>query len=263
MAWSKNRHTYFLVYLTDRMTNTIIYNTGLWRFLLLGWLWMGTLVAGLAQNDASRAYQAAPLGIERSFDAQTWKKQSKDLRYTVRSNSRVVEPKRNNTAPNTVNRPRSGMTAKEVSRFLLILLGLGVVIFILYRLVGGNAVLANRSIERRTPVRLEDIESNLHEADVESFLDKAIRQENYRLAIRLYYLAIIKKLSEKGYIHWKKEKTNGHYLREMRQNKHPETKSFRDVTRVFERVWYSTMPFDGGQFKEVRLGFNELLQTLK
>lgn len=231
--------------------------------MLLGLLWGGLILSVYAQNDATRAYQEAPLIVERSFDTETWKKQSKGLRYTVRAKSQVIEPERPNVAPISLDTPQSGMTAKSISRFLLILLGLSIVIFIFYRLVGGNAVLTNRSIERRTPVRLEDIETNLHEADVESFLDKAIREENYRLAIRLYYLAIIKKLSQKGYIQWKKEKTNGHYLREMRQNKHPETKKFRDVTRVFERVWYSTIPFDGGQFKEVRLSFNELLQTLK
>lgn len=245
------------------MTNHTIYTTWLLRCLLLGLLWSGLVLGAVAQNEETEAYQNAPLLVDRSFDQNTWKQESKGLRYTVQSNSRVIEPERNNAGQAPINRPRGSLTAKDVSRLILILLGLGVVMFIIYRLVGGNAVLANRSIERRAPVRLEDIESNLHEADVESFLDKAIREENYRLAIRLYYLAIIKKLSEKGYIQWKKEKTNGHYLREMRQNKHPETKNFRDVTRVFERVWYSAIPFDGGQFKEVRLSFNELLQTLK
>lgn len=245
------------------MTNTILYHTRLLRLMLLSLLWSGLILSVYAQNDATRIYQEAPLIVERNFDMKTWKEQSKGLHYTVRAKSQVIEPERPNVTPPTINTPQSSMTAEGVSRFLLMLLMLGVVIIIIYRLVGGNVVLSNRSIERRTPMRLEDIETNLHEADVESFLDKAIREENYRLAIRLYYLAIIKKLSQKGYIQWKKEKTNGHYLREMRQNKHPETKSFRDVTRVFERVWYSTIPFDGGQFKEVRLSFNELLQTLK
>lgn len=245
------------------MTNHTVHLTPLLRLMLLGILWSGLILSAVAQNDETRAYQEAPLIVDHSFDQKTWKKESKGLRYTVKANSRVIEPERPNTGSGAVNRPRGTLSAKDISRFLLFLLGLGVVVFIIYRLVGGNAVLANRSIERRAPVRLEDIESNLHEADVESFLDKAIREENYRLAIRLYYLAIIKKLSAKGYIQWKKEKTNGHYLREMRQNKHPETKNFRDVTRVFERVWYSTIPFDGGQFKEVRLSFNELLKTLK
>lgn len=235
-----------------------------YRFWSIGLLWCCLVVWSQAQNDATQAYQNEPLVVHEGFDNTTWKKEAGDLRYTVKPSSSVVKPEvAANPTRNRALGTGDGIDGRTLSRLLLILLGLGVVVFVIYRLVGGNAVLSNRSIERRTPVRLEDIETNLQNADVESFLDKAIRQQEYRLAIRLYYLAIIKKLSQKGYIHWRKEKTNGQYLQELRQKKHPKTKDFREVTRVFERVWYSTMPFDGGQFQEVRLGFNELLKTLK
>jgi hypothetical protein len=32
---------------------------------------------------------------------------------------------------------------------------------------------------------------------------------------------------------------------------------------MFEYVWYSNMAFDGGQFEEVRIDFNNLLQSIK
>lgn len=228
-------------------------------------LLLGSAVLAQAQtpvNDASRAYNNQPLGTTTPFQQGDWEQQTKGLKYTVRAQSEVISLEQNNTVNPPPRQVRGETDGRTVARMLLFLLGVLVVVFVIYRLVGGNAVLTNRNIQRR-PVRLEDIEKNLQEADVESFLDKAIREQKYRLAIRLYYLAIIKKLAEKGYIHWKKEKTNGQYLRELRKKKNAQAKAFREVTRVFERVWYSTMPFDGNQFKEVRLGFNELLNNIK
>ena len=227
-------------------------------------LWSLAALPSQAQdNDATKAYQAQPLVTNNGFDNATWQSKTKNLRYTVRAQSTVIRPQQVNNPPPPSGRRVNQIDGKALARTLLFLLGLILVVFVLYRLIGGNAVLTNRGIERRKPVRLEDIETNLQEADVESFLDKAIREGQHRLAIRLYYLAIIKQLAQKGYIQWKKEKTNGQYLRELRQRQYPKTKDFRDATRIFERVWYSTLPFDGGQFKEVRLNFDNLLNTLK
>lgn len=127
----------------------------------------------------------------------------------------------------------------------------------------GDAVLVNKEVKRRKPVTLAEIETNLQEADVEGFLKQALADKDYRLAIRLYYLAIIKELSAKGVIEWKKDKTNGHYMRELRSKNHPKLKDFRAVTRIFEYVWYSNMAFDGGQFEEVRINFKDLLASIK
>ena len=64
-------------------------------------------------------------------------------------------------------------------------------------------------------------------------------------------------------ITWKKDKTNGHYMNEMRRSNHPKLQEFRSVTRVFEYVWYSDTQFDGGKFEEVRTDFKSLLTALK
>ena len=50
---------------------------------------------------------------------------------------------------------------------------------------------------------------NLKEADIDSFLDDALRNQDYRLTVRLMYLNIIKSLANKELINWKIDKTNG------------------------------------------------------
>src|SRR5690606_20168955 len=55
---------------------------------------------------------------------------------------------------------------------------------------------------------VEDIEA----IDVETALERAIKEGNFRLAVRLYYLDLLKRLNETGVIVWKKDKTNRDYL---------------------------------------------------
>ena len=54
----------------------------------------------------------------------------------------------------------------------------------------------------------EKIEENIHESDLDKFIKQAESEEKYNLAIRLYYLAIIKELSLGKLIKWKRNKTN-------------------------------------------------------
>ena len=47
-------------------------------------------------------------------------------------------------------------------------------------------------------------EEHIYESDLDRFIREATEQGNYALAIRLYYLAIIKELSLNRTILWKK-----------------------------------------------------------
>ncbi len=226
----------------------------------LGLLFLLSQALWAQENDATALYQEQPISAQ-TFDASIWKNTSKDMKFSTKTKVKKV-PKRVDSTPMPVNNEVDQTTVFS-ARTLLLLLAMVLLVFVIYRAVAGNAILINKPIERRQPIALKDIETNLQEADVESFLAQALRDKDYRLAIRLYYLAIIKELSAKGLIEWKRDKTNGQYLRELRKKKYPQVSAFKGVTRVFEYVWYSNMAFDGGQFEEVRIDFNNLLQSIK
>lgn len=105
----------------------------------------------------------------------------------------------------------------------------------------------NKQIARDGAViTLDNLDDYLHETDLDRFLREALAQGNYPLALRLYYLQIIKNLSEKNAIRWSREKTNRDYLREMRG--HPLSEAFREATRIYERVWYGNRPLSAEEF---------------
>ena len=220
-------------------------------------------------NDATKAYQNENLTVKK-IDQTKWKESAQGMRFSKKPKAKKTKKKKEvkntsgtGTTPPPPPREPSTFTFKDFAQTTLIFLAVIVLAFVIFKVVVGDAILVNKEVKRRKPVTLEEIETNLQEADVEGFLKQALANENYRLAIRLYYLAIIKELSGKGAIEWKKDKTNGDYRRELQRKNHPKLKDFRAVTRIFEYVWYSDMAFDGGQFEEVRINFKDLLASIK
>lgn len=230
---------------------TLLCFLGLWFLVGQSDLWAQV-------NDATVVYQQEAISTQ-TFDATVWKKTSKNMKFSTKPQVKKLPKQVDTPAPTS----RANSSTIFSARTLLFLLAVMLLIFVIYKAVAGNVILINKPIERRQPIALQDIETNLQEADVESFLAQSLKQKNYRLTIRLYYLTIIKELAAKGLIDWQKDKTNGQYLRELRQKKYPQLKAFRRVTRVFEYVWYSNTTFDSGQFEEVRIDFNNLLQSIK
>jgi len=96
--------------------------------------------------------------------------------------------------------------------------------------------------------------------ELQRLLKEALDQENYRAAIRIYYLFILKDLSAKHWIEWQKEKTNMHYLYEMQ--KQSEYDNFSQTVSYFEIVWYGKRDIDKTQFNKIQPSFTNLLDQL-
>lgn len=116
----------------------------------------------------------------------------------------------------------------------------------------------NRQIARDgVEITVDNLETYLHESDLERFLREALAQGNYALAVRLYYLQIIKNLSEKNLIRWSREKTNRDYLREMRG--HPLAEPLREATTVYEKVWYGNRVLSEEEYGRLEPELKEVL----
>ncbi|MBL4650568.1 MAG: hypothetical protein JKY03_12625, partial [Aureispira sp.] len=182
-------------------------------------------------NDATKAYQKESLKVN-EINQAAWKASAQGMKFSKKPKAKKTKKKKEKknangtgTAPPLPREP-STFTFKDFAQTTLIFLAVIILAFVIFKVVVGDAILVNKEVKRRKPVTLAQIETNLEEADVEGFLKQALVDKNYRLAIRLYYLAIIKELSGKGAIEWKKEKTNGDYRRELQRKNHPKLKDF-------------------------------------
>ncbi|QXP78654.1 MULTISPECIES: DUF4129 domain-containing protein [Winogradskyella] len=96
--------------------------------------------------------------------------------------------------------------------------------------------------------------------DIPSLIQEAVNQNNYRLAIRYYYLLSLKHLTESDSISWKPQKTNEDYINEISID-HLKTE-FKNITRIYDYVWYGEFNIDAIKFETLRLPFEHLNNTI-
>ncbi len=122
---------------------------------------------------------------------------------------------------------------------------------------------SNKGKTKVTPVNYveDDIApSEIPLTELQRLLKEALDNQNYRAAVRIYYLFILKDLSAKHWIEWKKEKTNMHYLYEMQ--KQSVYTDFSQTVNYFEIVWYGKREINQHQFKNIQPNFTNLLTKL-
>jgi hypothetical protein len=201
---------------------------------------------------------------QKDFDQDSWQKAKAGLDYTIKKDPKEEEEKikNNNT---TISSPKLSGALVEFLKWFFIIGAIVLIAFLILKFVSEGNVLGKSSKKIYAPsvhIDLEKIEENLQDAELDPFIKQAITQKQFNLAIRLYYLAIVKELSLMNAIEWKKDKTNRAYIREMRKNELFEP--FRHITSIFERVWYGDSVLQESDFNMIHPVFQDLLnQTRK
>lgn len=108
--------------------------------------------------------------------------------------------------------------------------------FVVLKLMQVDLTRAFGRAPRRADLSYDTETEDLHALDLDALLTQAEDARNYRLAVRLGYLRVLRQLSDRGLIRWQPDKTNHDYLYELPAGPLPE--AFRELTRQFEYVWY-------------------------
>lgn len=103
---------------------------------------------------------------------------------------------------------------------------------------------------------LDEIENN----NFELLISRAKSGENYRKAIRFYYLWILQKLTDKNLIKWHKEKTSYEYLLELQQ--HQIKDDFSSCTYIYDHIWYGNFELNSNEFELAESIFTKTLKKL-
>lgn len=103
-------------------------------------------------------------------------------------------------------------------------------------------------------------EEIIKKQNINLLINQAVKNKNYRLAIRYYYLLILKNLNKNNYIKWQDQKTNTDYIAEI---KVPELKqAFTKITTIYDYVWYGEFPVNAIDFENFKLQFENLNNKL-
>jgi hypothetical protein len=110
-------------------------------------------------------------------------------------------------------------------------------------------------------IPVTDIETNIHATDFKNLIEEAEGNSNYRLAIRYYYLWLLKRLSTSEIIHYDVEKTNNDYRNEIVSTKIKE--EFAYTSYLYNYIWYGEFDVNEEQFNKAKRAFLKLLNSIK
>ncbi len=146
-------------------------------------------------------------------------------------------------------------------RITLIVLLVAVAVFVLVRLLGVDV--SGIFFKKPESVNLSEstIDENIHANGLNNLLEKALAGRQYRLAVRITYLIMLKRLSDAGQIHWQPDKTNRSYLNEI--GGQPLRKLFSELTHLYEHVWYGDFDITAEHYNRFENDFNELKRLVR
>ena len=110
-------------------------------------------------------------------------------------------------------------------------------------------------------IKFTEDEELIKNEDLQALINEAIKQKNFRLAIRYYYLKTLKGLTERDIISWEHQKTNEDYINEIQ--KRSIKNSFKDITKIYDYVWYGEFNIDELKFETLKTSFDNLNNNIK
>ncbi len=148
-----------------------------------------------------------------------------------------------------------------MSKVFPFLLG-GFIIFVILKTVVGFDVRfwkPSKSIKKTTEKLIYEDE-DIHEVDLESLLKQAVDNQNFRLAVRYYYLTTLKGLSTKKIIDYHKDKTNSEYLFEIENTEM--RNHFSYLSYVYTYVWYGEFSLDEQSFETAQNKYQSFIKNI-
>jgi len=104
-------------------------------------------------------------------------------------------------------------------------------------------------------------EENIHEIDMEKAIEDAIKSKDYKKAVRLFYLSLLKTLDAREIIKWELHKTNHDYEHEIKDT--ALKADFVSLTRYFEYIIYGNFNLDEVGFLNAQSIYNQVSKQLE
>lgn len=140
-------------------------------------------------------------------------------------------------------------------KIFLWLLAIGVVLYAVLKIIGMEKVMWLIRGRKESGMDYSVEDDNIYSINFSEAIEEAITNKNFRLAIRLYYLKLLKDLADKDLIKWKINKTNDDYSRELSTTVYG--RGFDQVTRIYEYSWYGEFPVEESSFLQIRITFQQ------
>jgi hypothetical protein len=220
--------------------------------LLLAFLVFGAYSPVFAQKDSVKTYKEDRSTIEPRYPAPaSLDKYRNDRAYSYEEGAVPTSNPLDKWVEWLMRKINNFFASKSYDNFwqyIIMAITAALVLYLLYKAKVLDYVFPSRN----TADTLDYVvgQENIHEINFEQAIGSALEQGDFRLAIRLQYLKILKLLTVKELIHWKPNLTNQSYVQELEKTSHHS--DFTEITRYFEFAWYGDFEVSEDGFKEMK-----------
>lgn len=145
-------------------------------------------------------------------------------------------------------------------QYLIYFLMGGLVIYLIIRLLVNEKFNTIFTKKARSIIDIDLAEQYIESLDLDTLLQGALEDKNYRLAIRYHYLRVLKRLSQANIIEWHFDKTNSDYQNEITK---PNLKSgFKEVSYLYDYIWYGEQSIDENSYETANSSFQSLNNSI-
>jgi len=108
---------------------------------------------------------------------------------------------------------------------------------------------------------LNEEPEDINDFEIDPLLEEALRLKDFRMAVRLKFLALLQMLNKHKHIEWSRDKTNLQYLRELKEENL--CINFLKLCSVYEANWYGVNVLNEISYKSIAKLFDEIGNQLK
>ncbi|MGZ4059834.1 MAG: hypothetical protein ACXVPU_12435, partial [Bacteroidia bacterium] len=139
---------------------------------------------------------------------------------------------------------KGGKIGFNIFKFILIIAVIVIIIFLLLK-NDVRALFYGKSAS--VQIDFSEFEENIHTINFDVLIDEAISKKDFRKAVRLHFLKLLKELTDNNLIKWQIDKTNNDYSIELANSKY--SSQFKELALLYEYIWYGDFQLDESNFK--------------
>lgn len=194
-----------------------------------------------------------------SVDTAAWSKLLTDKEFWYANFKK--QPKKEEEHSNNTGSSKSIFDTEGFKWFVWFFMGAVFIGIVIAFLLSSNTWLSQKAKKLNTPENVAtEIPDDIFAIDFEAYLDKARLAGNYRFAIRLLFLRMLKVMAEKGIIEYSKDKTNMDYLMQIAN---PANRNALSKTALYyDYVWFGHFEVAKEQYQQIEQEITALTQTL-
>jgi hypothetical protein len=206
-------------------------------------------------------YMKEDIGSKK-FDEKKWKETIGDMNFEEKAEKEKKEDVKEKEE--TKNGSGSGFFSLDpnTTRLISFIVIFCLFAFILYYVAQNTRFNRKKKLKKMTPQDVAAHVENIEELDTDGLLRQALQTGDLRMAVRIHYLLLLKKLNEVGLIAWKKDKTNRDYLSEL-YGRNDCYDNVRGLTLAYELVWYGERSVSNESFQRLSGEFESVNRVIK